>query len=82
MDMDIQTESVVKTNFERGYEMLPMKHQIDVRNDIMRECGWTALMTFHNKRRGLRRIFKLEIPVIEKHFAKYNLDAWTGEYLT
>lgn len=81
MDAETQTDKVVKTNFERGYEMLPFKYQINVRDDIMIECGWTALMTFHNKRRGLRRIFKLEIPVIEKHFAKHNINPWTGERL-
>ena len=80
MSTEINALKSVKNNFKKGYEMLPAKYQIEVRNEIMEECGWT-LTTFHNKRCNRRRIFKLEIPVIEKHFAKHNINPWTGEKL-
>jgi len=82
MNPEINTKKKIKTEFIKGYDMLPAKFQVPVRDNIMKECGWKSLVTFHQKRKGTVQVNILEIPVIEKHFAKHNLDAWTGEYLS
>jgi len=82
MNSEINTEKEIKTEFAKGYVMLPAKFQIPVRDNIMKECGWKSIITFHQKRKGNVQISILEIPVIEKHFAEYNIDAWTGKYLS
>jgi hypothetical protein len=82
MEVLINTAIEEKTNFEKGYDMLPAKFQSEVRRNIMTECGWSSIMTFHYKRRGKTRIYVQEIPVIEKHFTKHNINPWTGERLS
>ena len=82
MNPEINIGEEIKTSFKEGYDMLPAKFQIPVRDNIMKECGWKSIITFHQKRKGTVQINILEIPVIEKHFAKHNIDAWTGEYLS
>ena len=82
MAPEINTKKEIKTEFIKGYDMLPAKFQIPIRNDIMKKCGWKSLVTFHLKRKGNVQISILEIPVIEKIFSEFNLDPWTGEYLT
>ena len=79
MNSETNTIDGVIPNFSAGYEMLPAGIQSDVRNAIMKECGWRALATFHNKRKGIRRLSPLEAKVIENHFHKHNIDPWTGE---
>lgn len=79
--MVCNTKNKVKIGFPEGYDMLPAKFQIPVRDAIMNECGW-HLVTFHNKRKGINKISGLEIKVVEKHFKKHNIDPWTGRYLT
>jgi len=78
MNTNTNTVEVVKSNFAVAYDRLPAGIQINVRNAIMDECGWRAVATFHNKRKGIRRISPLEARVIEKHFSKYNIVPWTG----
>ena len=82
METQVNTLNEVKTNFELGYDMLPAKYQVQVRNNIMGECGWRTIMTFHRKRKGMVEIRPLEIPVIEKHFHKHNIDPWTGQRIS
>lgn len=82
MNTEVNTQNAVKTNFEKGYDMLPAKFQIPVRNHIMGECGWRSILTFHHKRRGVVEIRPPEITIIEKHFHKHNIDPWTGERLS
>jgi hypothetical protein len=81
METAINTADAVKTNFEKGYDMLPAKFQIPVRDQIMLQCGW-SLMTFHSKRKGDTPIRPPEIPVIEKNFDLHNINAWTGERIS
>ena len=73
--------SEIKTEFIRGYEMVPAKMQTKVRDEIMKKCGWSSIMTFHLKRKGKRPIKILEVPVIETVFSQFNINPWTGEYL-
>jgi DNA-binding CsgD family transcriptional regulator len=56
METKVNTENEVKTNFEKGYDMIPAKYQIQVRNHIMGECGWRSILTFHHKRKGIVKI--------------------------
>ena len=82
MEPEINTIKIVKRNFIKAYGMVPAMYQTQLREAIIEECDWSGLSIFHHKRKGKSKIFHLEIPVIEKHFAKYNIDAWTGEYLS
>ena len=68
-------------NFMIAYGMVPAAKQLELRNSLMETCGWKAFKTFHAKRQGLVKITILEIPAIEAAFEKYNIDAWTGEYI-
>lgn len=82
MDNEINTAKVVKSNFEKGYVMLPVKYQKHVRRELMQECEWSAPQTFYSKVKGETSVRKTEIPVIERIFAEYNLNPWTGKYLS
>lgn len=75
----VNKQNAVKTNFEKGYYMLPVKFQAGVRNTIMMRCGWKTLMTFYRKCKGEVEIKPPEIREIEEIFQKHNIDPWTGE---
>jgi len=79
---EINTTKVVKSDFQKGYEMLLPRDQRELRLKMMFECGWLTASTFYNKRKGVQPILKPEIPIIESIFSEYNLDPWTGENLT
>lgn len=81
MYKEIDTTNAVKNNFRKGYDMLPSKFKTNVRIKIMNGCDWLTQQTFYNKLNGKKIIRSPEKIVIEKIFAEYNLDAWTGEYL-
>lgn len=78
MDSFPNTPNGDRNNFTLGYGSLPANKQIVVRDFIIADCGWKSLMTFHNKRKGITRIRPLEADVIERHFAPYDIDPWTG----
>lgn len=78
METQINTSNEVKTNFFDGYGMLPAKFQAPVREAIMDKCGITYI-SFYNRMKGICKINKAEIPIIEKEFAKHNINPWTGE---
>ncbi len=82
MEPEINTIKTVKRNFIKAYGMVPAMYQTRLREAIIEECGWSGLTVFHHKRKGNSKIYRLEIPVIVKHFATYNIDAWSGEYLS
>ncbi len=71
--------------FIRAYDMLPGGIQYDVRDEIIKSCGWSceskSLSTFHNKRRGATPISRLEAKELKRVFKKYNIDVETGNYL-
>lgn len=68
-------------NFRQAYGMVPASKQLELRDNLMKVCGWKSFKTFHSKRQGLVKITRLEVPEIEKAFEKYNIDAWTGRYI-
>lgn len=72
------TTKEVKQNFIAGYDNLPAIQQMPVKTDIMRDCGWRSIVTFHNKRRGIVPIKPVEISIIEAHFRKVGINPWTG----
>ena len=82
MSAEIDIPKILKINFQKGYRMLPVVHQKPTRLQIMNECEWNNVVTFYDKCKGKVKIRKPEILVIEKIFAKHNLNPWTGEYLT
>jgi len=82
MENEIDTTKVIKDNFVKAYEMLSIRCQKNIRMKIMYECDWLAPKTFLNKLDGKTIIRRPEIPIIERIFAEYNLDPWTGEYLS
>lgn len=67
--------------FRAGFDSLPRKHLLEVRGILMEKCGWSK-QSFYHKCNGINKLHSLEIPVIEEVFAEFNIDAWTGEYLT
>jgi ribosomal protein S27AE len=81
MTKNLETFKGAKRNFLAGYEMIPAKFQIKVKERIMKRCGWSSLMTFHNKRKGDHCIKPLEILVIEQEFSRYGINPWTGDNL-
>lgn len=82
MGTEINTIKEIKDGFQKGYDMLLSRDQRELRLQIMMECGWLTASTFINKRKGVQSIRKPEIPIIERIFSEYNLDPWTGEYLS
>lgn len=82
MNTNSNTLNGDKRNFEEGYKMLPAGIQVMVRDYIMVACGWNSVPTFHNKRKGLTRIRPVEAEAIERHFAVYGIDPWTGAKIT
>jgi len=77
--MELQASTPDRVNFEKAYGMLPAMYQTPFRNSLMKTCGWRSIMTFHKKKAGVTSIGPLEADAIEKAFAAYELDAWTGE---
>jgi len=82
MNSNPNTPNGDKANLEEVYKMLPAGIQIEVRNLIMKHCGWTSVPTFHNKRKGITCIRPVEAEAIERQFAVYGLDPWTGAKIT
>jgi hypothetical protein len=61
--------------------MLPAIKQRDVQNEIMDLCGWVTVRTFIQKKFGRVPIRPPEKEIIERIFERFNLNAWTGEYI-
>jgi len=70
-----------KKKFIEAYQMLPQKYLEPLKEEIKGKCGWNTDSTFHRKRLGTVRIRLPERQIIEEVFAKYNINAWTGEYI-
>lgn len=66
--------------FEKAWKALTKVQQRAVEMEIRYECDW-ALTTFYSKYKGIRPVRKLEVPVVEAAFRKFNIDPWTGEPL-
>ena len=64
--------------FEKAWDKLTKDQQRLVEMEIRYECDW-ALTTFYTKYKGIRPVRKLEIPVVEAVFRKFNINPWTGE---
>ena len=67
--------------FDAAWMLLSHEQKWEVEKELRDRCDW-AISTFFTKRTGLRPIRKLEIPVVEEVFRKYNIDAWTGKKIT
>ena len=77
-----KTNDTVKVGFSKGWDMLPAGKQKETRIKLMEDCGWGSLATFYAKKDGKVALRKTEIPVVQKHFEAFNLNAFTGDYLT
>ncbi len=72
---------IFKRPFKPGYDMLPAKFQNEVQAEIMIDSGF-GLNSFIGKKFGRVPIRPHEKVVIERVFKKFNLDPWTGKYLS
>lgn len=73
---------LTKRPFKPGFDMLPRIKQETVQTEIMRRCGWGSLPTFIKRKFGRIPLRPPEVDIIVEIFKVYNLDPWTGEYLT
>lgn len=64
--------------FRRAYYSLPHNMIREARKEICRLCYWNE-SSFSVKLSGSHYFRVYEIEAIEKFFAGYNLNAWTGE---
>ncbi len=79
MEPEVNNVKTVKNNFRRGYGMIPGDYQTEVRDEIMKLCGWESFVTFSHKKNGIVSIRPPEITIIESVFSEYQLNPWTGE---
>lgn len=59
-------------NIETTYSLLNKKTQAQLRNEVIRRCGWKSRTTFYNKIYGAVSISKLERDVIEEELKREN----------
>jgi len=78
MKSKTNTPVVVKEKFKVGWDNLPARAQIPLRDAIVQACGWRSITSFYNKLNGVHKITPLEIGVIETHFKVYGINPWTG----
>jgi hypothetical protein len=76
---------MIKRAFRQGYKQLSRDQKILVRDEIMKNCFWVrsnqsfkGLNIFYRKMRGDVKITELEIREIEKVFARFAVNPWTG----
>lgn len=74
-----ETKTPYRT-FNESYYSLPANAIKSVKHRMMTEMNW-SISTFHYKRRGESPIKPDEVGKIEKLFAEYGIDAWTGKTL-
>ncbi|MFA9370121.1 MAG: hypothetical protein ACERIH_00215 [Labilibaculum antarcticum] len=60
-------------NLEVAYSQLNKKAQAQLRNKVIRRCGWKSRTTFYNKIYGNVSIPKLERQVIEEELKKESI---------
>jgi hypothetical protein len=65
-------------DFEEAFDSLPNKKIMAVRQELMRELGW-SVSVFYYKKRGDTPIWESEVPVIEEIFRRFNINAWNGQ---
>jgi len=82
METQKQNTILTKRPFKPGFDMLPAKMQKTVKNELMQRCGWTTTATFINKKFGYVPIRPPEVDILHEVFKVYNLDPWTGKYLS
>lgn len=70
-----------KKSFSLAYGNLPGNMQSNVRDEIMDACNWAHAQYFSMKKNMTRALTDKEESEVEKIFAKYGFDAWTGEQL-
>lgn len=76
----------IENSFKRGYELLISRRDEcedlmkNVREEIMKKCGWRSHMTFYNKMNGSTKLRKPEVEIIQSVFSQFNINPWTGEY--
>ena len=66
------------SGFSVAYDNLPFRFRSPVKDQIVRETGWSPA-NFHYKRRGDSPLREDEIPVIERAFAEAGIDWLTGK---
>ena len=79
----LQEQKIAKSHqgFNEAFEALTDELRYAVEIELRQKCDWAA-NTFYTKRKGIRPVRKLEIPVVEEVFRKYNIDVWTGKKIT
>lgn len=68
-------------SFETAYNLLPHGKIKEVRAEIMARCEWATRVTFYDKKRGSLKLHPPEQAIIKQIFARYQIDAETGQYL-
>jgi hypothetical protein len=74
------TKVLMEGGFKKAFQALPYNSIREAREKIMFECDWSRA-TFGKKRQGIIPYTRFERQFITEFFAKYNLDAWSGELL-
>jgi hypothetical protein len=64
--------------FEMAFNSLPRNQIKAVRQEIMKELGWSVSL-FYYKKRGETAIWIHEVPHIETIFCRFNINPYTGQ---
>ena len=75
-----KTKSMINS-YKRAYLLLPHGSIKRFQEDLIAACGWRSDATFRATINGKRRIRPPEKAVIVAEFAKYNINAETGEFI-
>ena len=65
--------------FALAFGNLPGNIQQNVKDEIMKSCGWNNSQYFSMKKNGTRLLTEKEQAQVEFIMRKYGFDAWTGE---
>jgi len=64
--------------FSKGYYALRVDQLEDFREEMKAAAGWSH-SKMYNRMRGLFPFRDVEIPIVDRIFSYYGLNAWTGE---
>ena len=69
----MQTFNSKCMDFLTSYKHLPAHLQTEVRDKIVKACGWGSLKTFYNKKKKPASIKPIEAKAIEQVFEEYGI---------
>jgi hypothetical protein len=80
--MENNTKNGLKAfrKFKAAYNMLPHKKKPEVKENIMRNLG-VSEVSFYQKMNAKQPLSLIEVHFIEGLFKKWNINAWTGDFI-